>query len=374
MSEHQMKASEMNEAQEVFDVIFPSGDEPAEVLHPREEPFDFPSPAISPQFAPILGLVPAAAPVGSDHFDVVFFGEPLVERVRVISFVADEPGREFVEKASGKNFLNKLALGRRSALHRYGERNTVINGDSDDLGALAAPRGADGKAPFLALAKVASTNASSRFSLPCSCNRLASKRSASSSFPLRIHCWNLRWQVWYGGYFSGSSRHCAPVPSTQNTPLSTARVSCQGRPRLSSRRCGLSTGSITAHCSSVSSQRPVTALRGHPRAIPYAPVSSLKCMSLPVSSSTPPEFTPEQEACYRDVLEVLNTEEIPYAVGGAFALHEYCGIWRDTKDLDLILEPASIPGAMKRLNAAGYTAYIEDPIWLAKAYRGQLLR
>jgi hypothetical protein len=83
-----------------------------------------------------------------------------------------------------------------------------------------------------------------------------------------IHCWNLRWQVWYGGYFSGNSRHCAPVPRTQNTPFSTARVSCHGRPRLSSRRCGRSTGSTTTHCSSVSSQRPVIGAWGDHRAAP----------------------------------------------------------------------------------------------------------
>jgi hypothetical protein len=40
------------------------------------------------------------------------------------------------------------------------------------------------------------------------------------------------------------------------------------RPRLSARRIGRSTGSITAHCSSFSSQRPVMAVRGYPRAAP----------------------------------------------------------------------------------------------------------
>jgi hypothetical protein len=63
------------------------------------------------------------------------------------------------------------------------------------------------------------------------------------------------WQDLVDGYLSGSSRHCAPVPSTQSTPLRTVRVSCQGRPRLSARRDGRSTGSIISHCSSVSSQR-----------------------------------------------------------------------------------------------------------------------
>jgi hypothetical protein len=46
--------------------------------------------------------------------------------------------------------------------------------------------------------------------------------------PVRTHCWKRRWHVWYGGYFSGISRHCAPVLRTQSTPFSTARVSCHG--------------------------------------------------------------------------------------------------------------------------------------------------
>lgn len=74
-----------------------------------------------------------------------------------------------------------------------------------------AQMGADGKASFLALAKVASTNASFRFSLPCACSCAASSFSASCSLPLRTHCWKCRWQVWKGGCLSGSSRHCAAV-------------------------------------------------------------------------------------------------------------------------------------------------------------------
>ena len=262
-----MKAGKVDEAEEVLDVVFPSSDESAEVVHPGKQPLHFPAFSIAAQFAAILSPAPVA-PVRGNQFNSVVFSEFRVERVRVVGLVADEACGEFVEKASGKNFFNKLALGWRSALDRYGERKTVISGDSDDLRPLAAAGGTDCEAPFLALANVASTNASSRFSRPRSCRCRASIFSVSSSFPLRIHCWNRRWQVWYGGYFSGSSRHCAPVPSTQNTPFSTARVSCHGRPRLSSRRCGRSTRSTTAHCSSVSSQRPVTVLCGYPRAAP----------------------------------------------------------------------------------------------------------
>ena len=83
----------------------------------------------------------------------------------------------------------------------------------------------------------------------------------NASCPVRLPALSAVWAV-------GNSRHCAPVPSTQNTPFSTARVSCHGRPRLSSRRSGRSTCSTTTHCSSVGSQRPVTALCGYPRAAP----------------------------------------------------------------------------------------------------------
>jgi hypothetical protein len=118
---------------------------------------------------------------------------------------------------------------------------------------------------------VASTNASSRFNWPRSCKWRASRRSASSSFPLRTQSWNRRWQVWKGGYFSGSSRHCAPVPNIHNTAWSTGRVSCHGRPRLSARRCGRSTGSTTAHCSSVSSQRPRIGAFGDQQSVSRVP-------------------------------------------------------------------------------------------------------
>jgi hypothetical protein len=167
MSEHPFDACELDESEEVFDVELPSGDEPSEVVHLGEEAFDLPAPLVASKLAPVLGFASVAA-VRGDHLDAVFIPELPIELVRVVCLVADQSGGQFVEKASGKNLLNKLALGRRSALDRDGERKTVASGDSDDLLALAPARGTDGKAPFLPLAKGASTNASSRLSLPCS--------------------------------------------------------------------------------------------------------------------------------------------------------------------------------------------------------------
>ena len=58
---------------------------------------------------------------------------------------------------------------------------------------------------------------------------------------------------------------------------------------------------------------------------------------LPVSSSEPPQFAPEQEHLFREVLRILKERQIPFVVSGAFALHEHTGIWRDTKDLDIFM-------------------------------------
>ena len=46
----------------------------------------------------------------------------------------------------------------------------------------------------------------------------------------------------------------------QSTPLSTARVSRQGRPRPSDRRRGRNSGSSTAHWASVRSMHPMYAV------------------------------------------------------------------------------------------------------------------
>jgi hypothetical protein len=105
--------------------------------------------------------------------------------------------------------------------------------------------------------------------------------------------------------------------------------------------------------------------------MPYEinPGKSGAAPELPVSSSAPPDFTPEQQKLYRDVLTVMNECQVPYVVSGAFALHEHTGIWRNTKDLDLFLCASEMPNALRCLEAGGFQLEIKDPIWLAKAWR-----
>jgi hypothetical protein len=91
--------------------------------------------------------------------------------------------------------------------------------------------------------------------------------------------------------------------------------------------------------------------------------------ALPVSSSTPPEFAPEQRAMFVEVLSLFNAKSIPFAVSGAFALHQHTGIWRDTKDLDLFLAPEDVPCALNALDSGGFETEVCDQVWLCKARR-----
>lgn len=92
---------------------------------------------------------------------------------------------------------------------------------------------------------------------------------------------------------------------------------------------------------------------------------------LPVSTSRPPEFGAEAIACYRGAVECLQQAGIPFAISGAFALHQHTGIWRNTKDLDLVLEAEAVPAALEALEGCGFRTEIADPVWLAKAWRGK---
>jgi len=69
MSEQDDQACELREAQEVFDVVFPSSDESSEVVHPGEESFHFPASAVAAELSSVLGLLFAVAAVGRDHSD-----------------------------------------------------------------------------------------------------------------------------------------------------------------------------------------------------------------------------------------------------------------------------------------------------------------
>jgi hypothetical protein len=71
---------------------------------------------------------------------------------------------------------------------------------------------------------------------------------------------------------------------------------------------------------------------------------------------------------YRRALQSLVDAEVPFLVGGALALAAYCGIRRNTKDLDLFVTAEDVPRVLDVLARAGLRTETPYPHWLAKAH------
>jgi hypothetical protein len=85
-----------------------------------------------------------------------------------------------------------------------------------------------------------------------------------------------------------------------------------------------------------------------------------------------PDFGAEANEIYGEALDAMERADIHYMLGGAVALNAYTGIWRDTKDLDLLVLKRDVARVLETLQAAGFETEIEDPCWLAKARKGSL--
>lgn len=96
----------------------------------------------------------------------------------------------------------------------------------------------------------------------------------------------------------------------------------------------------------------------------------------PRPSRAPPPMQADQRpplerGAHLLALSTLKNAEIPFVVAGAYALHLYTGIYRDTKDLDLFLKRSDLERALDALAAVGFNTSITDPVWLAKAFAGE---
>src|SRR6478672_7030953 len=187
MAEEDFGAGQMEETEKVGGIALPAGDEAAGVVEPGKEALNFPAAFGAPHRAAILGTAPAAA-IAGDHLDAVVATELGIERIAVVAFVADQPRRERADEAGLEGSGDEVRLSWRSAGHVHGERKTMAVADCHDLAAFSATSWANGSAPFLAPAKVASTNASVRSSLPRSRKSSARRCKSRSRRPERCHC------------------------------------------------------------------------------------------------------------------------------------------------------------------------------------------
>lgn len=71
---------------------------------------------------------------------------------------------------------------------------------------------------------------------------------------------------------------------------------------------------------------------------------------------------------YRRAMEILNQGQVPFLVGGAYALECHTGIVRRTKDFDIFVQAADVQRVLDLLSLAGYTTDLTFPHWIAKAF------
>ena len=82
-------------------------------------------------------------------------------------------------------------------------------------------------------------------------------------------------------------------------------------------------------------------------------------------------WIPEEEReVYRRALRALNDASVPYVVAGAYAIFEHTGTYRQTKDLDLFVEPSALLASARALHDEGFVMRLEDLHWLAKGVIG----
>lgn len=73
---------------------------------------------------------------------------------------------------------------------------------------------------------------------------------------------------------------------------------------------------------------------------------------------------------YRAALKRLMRENIPFLVGGAYALEVHTGIVRRTKDFDIFMRKEHVPHALELLKRAGYRSELTFPHWIGKCFSG----
>jgi hypothetical protein len=76
----------------------------------------------------------------------------------------------------------------------------------------------------------------------------------------------------------------------------------------------------------------------------------------------------DHAALYRGALESIRAEGVEMLVGGAYALRQYAGVIRDTKDLDVFVRPKDVSRTLTALEKAGFRTDVPYPHWLAKGF------
>jgi len=83
------------------------------------------------------------------------------------------------------------------------------------------------------------------------------------------------------------------------------------------------------------------------------------------------DLDPRIYSFYCTALKALQAAQVPFLVGGAYALASHTGIVRHTKDFDIFTRPRDCEHVLQVLSEVGCRTEITDPRWLAKAFSGE---
>lgn len=97
-------------------------------------------------------------------------------------------------------------------------------------------------------------------------------------------------------------------------------------------------------------------------------------MNLPDWATQIPD---DQWSIYDRALRALTSQNVEFALAGAFALAHYTGSWRNTKDLDLYIVPEDASKAIYALQIAGLADYYQvlpyDREWIHRSHDGEII-
>ncbi len=79
------------------------------------------------------------------------------------------------------------------------------------------------------------------------------------------------------------------------------------------------------------------------------------------------------EKFYKELIDFLLAKNLPFMIGGTYALTYFTGIERPTKDIDIVTTEKEYPRILKILSESGFHTKLHEVElnWLAKVYKGE---
>src|SRR5450631_1735688 len=99
MPQEDHSACKLNHPEEILWVVLPANDDATIIMEPSKQALDFPATTIAAQDATVLGDWSAPVPtVWRDQFHTEMLAHPLIQRIAVVGFIADQSLRCFAEE------------------------------------------------------------------------------------------------------------------------------------------------------------------------------------------------------------------------------------------------------------------------------------